>query len=456
MNGRVHLLPLAACACMCAAAHAQPEYAWVRVPTGVEFTDIAVVSRDDAWGVENVATDEGADCSVLHHYDGLSWSAQERVDGIELMHLFAYGAHDVWACGEREYIYHYDGAGWSQQHGGTTAEFLTDFSALSAGNVYAVGWSGWVTHFDGGRWQWLVTGVEGDTLYGIHAVDTSSIWAVGNKCTVRRSLDGGVTWTGGQIWEQLGLTAHAALYDVAALSNDNVWVVGHGTDQWSSEDGSIIHWNGTSWELTKTDYLPLRIHAVSAGSIWVSGLEGMRHWDGSSWREQNNGILHNEDGLLPFVGSIGVLDATHPWVAATDAVYFGEPAKLTLTPSKLVTGQKFALELKVVEPLTKPFDFYMFVEAGSAYFTISLNGAITPGIKPLFSNVPAYHDTASFIIRPGVVLPSGIEHNVLNFYAVAVEAGRIPPVSAISDLEANTPYVIGLGKKSGQVYSPGE
>ncbi len=124
---------------------------------------------------------------------------------------------------------------------------------------------------------------------------------------------------------------------------------------------------------------------------------------------------------------------------------------LFLIPGPLRAGQKFALDLALNRSLTRTFDFYLFADTMFGIYTITLDGAITPGLNALYRNVPGYPAPYFAPIRPGAIIPSSMAGSTVTFYAVAVDAGKMPPVSDPSQLTPSTPNVIAMDKKSAVV-----
>jgi hypothetical protein len=65
--------------------------------------------------------------------------------------------------------------------------------------------------------------------------------------------------------------------------------------------------------------------------------------------------------------------------------------------------------------------------------------------------VPNYDAPYSTTVSPAVKIPASMKGETITFYAVVVQAGKIPPVRRVSDLTPGTPYVILMDKKSATV-----
>lgn len=114
-------------------------------------------------------------------------------------------------------------------------------------------------------------------------------------------------------------------------------------------------------------------------------------------------------------------------------------------------GEGFSIDLRLNEDISSRFDFYMFVDANGVFYTISMSGAVRPGIEALYRNVTGLNATFVKTIQPAVAIPPNMAGSIVTFYAVVVEAGKMPPVSSPAELTPQTPYVIMLSKKSAEV-----
>jgi hypothetical protein len=105
----------------------------------------------------------------------------------------------------------------------------------------------------------------------------------------------------------------------------------------------------------------------------------------------------------------------------------------------------------LIEDLTQPFDFYLFADSPAGIYTIYLNGKIQKGLKALYKNVPSFRKDYITTIRPAVKIPASMKGKTITFYAVFVQAGKMPPVKKPSDLTPTTQYVILMAKTSAVV-----
>jgi hypothetical protein len=100
------------------------------------------------------------------------------------------------------------------------------------------------------------------------------------------------------------------------------------------------------------------------------------------------------------------------------------------------------MDVELNENITRPFDFYLLLETPFGIFTVSLDGILTPGIQALFRNVSGYQAPEFRTVWSHLTVPQGLPLGIYTFYAVAVEAGTLPPVAGPSDLLPTTPRVI--------------
>jgi hypothetical protein len=85
------------------------------------------------------------------------------------------------------------------------------------------------------------------------------------------------------------------------------------------------------------------------------------------------------------------------------------------------------------------------------YYTILLNGAVKAGITPLYVNVPGFSAPYSATIQPKQALPLSLSGSKLAVYAVAVEAGKKPVVSSVSELGAESGNVIMFDREEANI-----
>ncbi|MCX6339230.1 MAG: M28 family peptidase [Candidatus Aureabacteria bacterium] len=114
-------------------------------------------------------------------------------------------------------------------------------------------------------------------------------------------------------------------------------------------------------------------------------------------------------------------------------------------PESLTPGERFTLGLTVQGNILRPFDFYIAADTPYGVYTVSLNGSHTHGVTPLYRGTPALQGPKSATIYNNVTLPA-LRSGTYTFYSAAVDAGKVPPVSSLSELTTSTPYVIAFGR----------
>ncbi|MEJ2745239.1 MAG: hypothetical protein P8123_06080 [bacterium] len=89
----------------------------------------------------------------------------------------------------------------------------------------------------------------------------------------------------------------------------------------------------------------------------------------------------------------------------------------------------------------------LIYDDGGASATIEM----IKGITPLYKNVPSFTKDYITTVRPAVSIPASMEGKTITFYAAFIEAGKIPPVSKLSDLTPTTRYVILMDKSAAEI-----
>lgn len=177
--------------------------------------------------------------------------------------------------------------------------------------------------------------------------------------------------------------------------------------------------------------------------VWA---EGFLHWE---WLNTPTADFLGK-GLFSTDGGATWLNPTDP-VTTNYAFELDALASLAMVPSALTVGQNFSVYLALTAAVTQPFDFYLLVDTPAGLYTLYLNGKIQKGIAPLYRNVPSFKKGFVTTVRPPVNIPAGMKGKTITFYALVIQAGKMPPVRKLSDLTPTTPYVIQLGKNSAVV-----
>lgn len=123
------------------------------------------------------------------------------------------------------------------------------------------------------------------------------------------------------------------------------------------------------------------------------------------------------------------------------------PLSVSVSSTTLKAGDKFTLAIALNNSITQPFDFYFVMTAPRGVFTIFLDGRIAQGIKALFKNVPGIAAPVGVTVWNDITVPP-VPTGTYTFYVVAVQAGKIPPVSSLDQLSSSTEFVVMFDKKA--------
>jgi len=124
---------------------------------------------------------------------------------------------------------------------------------------------------------------------------------------------------------------------------------------------------------------------------------------------------------------------------------------LSIEPGQLQAGKNFTFTINLTQSINEAFDFYVLADTQFGPYTLYLDGRVKKGIKAIYKNVRGYRAQFLKEVRCRAVLPKAMGGKEVTFYAAVVKAGKIPPVSRLSQLSSNTPYVILLGKSKATV-----
>ncbi len=152
-------------------------------------------------------------------------------------------------------------------------------------------------------WVWQNPPPDGEGTGAIRFATPSIGWMVGASGTIRRSTDGGTTWT----LQSSGVTAF--LRDIASLDGVQAWIVGDGGIVLRTADAGVT-WTPSS-VAPATDLRGVRFatnlvgYAAGGGGIWKS-VDG-----GVSW------IQSYVETTAATFWDIDLVDADHVWAAGT-------------------------------------------------------------------------------------------------------------------------------------------
>ncbi|MDD5556971.1 MAG: multicopper oxidase domain-containing protein [bacterium] len=118
------------------------------------------------------------------------------------------------------------------------------------------------------------------------------------------------------------------------------------------------------------------------------------------------------------------------------------PLMVETSADAVARGETFSLDVKLSEDLTQPFDVYLVVDTPGGAFTVGLDGETRRGIRPLFRNVQGFPAPFWTTIWEQIRVPLNIVPGIYTFYVAAIEAGTVPPIATLGDLNEGTPHVI--------------
>jgi len=120
------------------------------------------------------------------------------------------------------------------------------------------------------------------------------------------------------------------------------------------------------------------------------------------------------------------------------------PLALQVSSELLKTGDFLSIVLSLTQNISEHFDLYILAEASYGItYSISLSGNISQGIKAAALNVPSATAPLSATILNNLPISPGLSGK-FKFYAIAVQAKTIPPVSSPDELTPQTVHVLML------------
>ena len=111
----------------------------------------------------------------------------------------------------------------------------------------------------------------------------------------------------------------------------------------------------------------------------------------------------------------------------------------------------FYLVVRLMENVTLSFDVYLVAAPPGGIYTVLPNGTVEAGIKALYSNVPPLSAPYSMKVQPNISIPESLVDHDVTFYICLVEAGKMPPIRSLRELNHDTPYVIMFDRKTMRV-----
>lgn len=321
---------------------------------------VTTISATDIWAVGNYRNSPGIYQTLIEHWNGSNWRvvSSPNVDvRSSLIAMAAVSANDIWAVGsysksangvlqDQTFTEHWNGSSWrvvsSPNTGGTSDDYLTGVTAISASDVWAVGYSynkgiflTLTEHWNGSNWR-IVSSPSIGTLFsqleGVVAISASDVWAVGyygkdiNKATIDQTL---IEHWDGTTWNIVSSpnigTNDNILYSVAFDSANDVWAVGTYANNTGSFQTLTEHWNGSNWSVVPSPHsgVLFSIAIVSANDIWAVGDYGINpndyhtlteHWNGTTWSVVSSPNVRLSD----FLEGVTAVSVNNIWAVGYD------------------------------------------------------------------------------------------------------------------------------------------
>ena len=313
------------------ALFAQSSWKIIREDSGVYYTDVDFVDKNNGWVVGGFASAEEEYTShlIIHTSDGgNTWEYQKADFGWELYAVDFVDSLHGWAVG-------YNGTLLYTRDGGNywRLQALLDFTAYDVCFVNSL--KGWVVgpvkdkiaHTDDGGWTWTFQYAKdgaGDGFHSVFFVDSLCGWAFG--CNIVHTTDGGRSWT----------VQYEALTSFGGNSfiNSRVgWTIGE-INGWAYIYNTVD--GGEHWNIS-----PLNTTASFCDICFIDSLKG---WIvGRRYPESYvTGILHTTDGGRTwewqesglsggFLTSVCFVDSSTGWAVGYSGCEFGYAVVLKYT-----------------------------------------------------------------------------------------------------------------------------
>jgi hypothetical protein len=245
------------------------------------YSAVVAPGKDDAW-VFGGTNPGGSSSPAAEHWDGKRWRAWSLPTGLNgfIVAAAAWSPGDIWAVGGG-YALHWNGARWTVAKTWSQAGQTTSVVVVSPSDVWVFGSSSFsgeaslgAWHYNGRAWT-RAAGVAG-AIYRASALSPGDIWAI----TIS-PRGGSVVHYDGRAWAREAaagaVLADTQLDDVLAVTAGSVWV--SGVSPANAADGHLVlvHWNGRSWKRFVAPWLvqqPERSAPDGAGGIWIPVVTG--------------------------------------------------------------------------------------------------------------------------------------------------------------------------------------
>jgi hypothetical protein len=189
--------------------------------------------------------------SLILHYNGISWTAVNSLDGSGLNAIHGRNSRDIWTSGDEGTIFHFDGATWNKISFGfpidvsigpifETPDGITYMLSSGIGTTVEHMLSHSFAKIDGAR---LINlgGYDEDNLFVPRPKDrfgTRKLW--GGNNSVLYSIGTNLWDYQDSTWNVINAAPYDLYNDLSGSSMTDIYAVG--------ERGTICHYDGASWQ----------------------------------------------------------------------------------------------------------------------------------------------------------------------------------------------------------------
>ncbi|MCK6693268.1 MAG: PKD domain-containing protein [Thermoanaerobaculia bacterium] len=164
-----------------------------------------------------------------------------------------------------------------------TNTIFNDVFFVNADTGWVVGAGGTIRKTTNGGVTWTPQGAGTTSFNGVYFINADTGWVVGNSGTIRRTTNGGQNWT-----LHLVPGNPVNLNAIYFVDNHNGWVVGNNGKIFTSENGGAV-WDEQSSGTSNHLY---GVHFTDSQNGWAAGTVGTisRTTNGGAWNAQSFGV----------------------------------------------------------------------------------------------------------------------------------------------------------------------